>query len=205
MDKQDTDKFVARARNGDMQAFEALILNHEKIVYNLAYRILQNEEDAKDISQEVFLRVYRYLDRFDGKSAFSTWLYRIAYNTCIDETRRRKNKAAYSIDAQLETEDSSMKQQYTDPTPTPEAQVLSKERQKRLLSAIESLPPDYKTALILRDLEGLSYSEISETMGLALGTVKSRIARARSQLKERILSERELLDTGPRQRRGKEG
>lgn len=208
MDKysqRDAAELVALAKQGDMDAFEALILQHEKIVYNIAFRMMDGGEDVKDMAQEVFLKVYRNLDRFDGKSTFSTWIYRIAVNTCIDEIRKRKGKQTYSLDAELEDEDGNYKKQFADEGGRPEEEMLQKELRAEVLAALETLSPEHKAAVILRDIRGYSYEEIAEMMQMPLGTVKSRISRGRAQLKEEILKIRERKTDSSRQKRGKEG
>lgn len=208
MDKysqRDAVELVALAKQGDMDAFEALILQHEKIVYNIAFRMMDGGEDVKDMAQEVFLKVYRNLERFDGKSAFSTWIYRIAVNTCIDEIRKRKGKQTYSLDAELEDEDGNYKKQFADEGGRPEEEMLRKELRGEVLAALETLSPEHKAAVILRDIRGYSYEEIAEMMQMPLGTVKSRISRGRAQLKEEILKIRERKTDFSRQRRRKEG
>ena len=102
MSSENTDILIKSALNGDMSAFEELIIQYEKKVYNVALRVLKNPDDAMDISQEVFIKIYKNLDKFDGKASFSTWLYRITTNTCIDELRKRKGKETYSIDNDIE-------------------------------------------------------------------------------------------------------
>ncbi|MBM6829234.1 sigma-70 family RNA polymerase sigma factor [Anaerotignum lactatifermentans] len=203
--QRDAAELVALARQGDMDAFEALILQHEKIVYNIAFRMMGGGEDVKDMAQEVFLKVYRNLERFDGKSAFSTWIYRIAVNTCIDEIRKRKGKQTYSLDAELEDEDGNYKKQFADEGGRPEEEILQKELRGEVLAALETLSPEHKAAVILRDIRGYSYEEIAEMIQMPLGTVKSRISRGRAQLKEEILKIRERKTDSSRQKKGKEG
>ena len=188
-----------------MQAFEALILKHEKIVYNVALRMMDHSEDAKDISQEVFLKAYRNIKNFDERAAFSTWLYRITYNTCIDEMRKRKGKQSYSLEEEMENEEGSMQRQIADEGETPEESILREEQKSEIIQALESLSAEHKAAIILRDIKGLSYEEIAEILDLSLGTVKSRISRARNQLKSEILKSRERNTKSNRHKRGKEG
>ena len=182
---------IRRAKQGDMLAFEKLILKHEKIVYNVALRMMNHSEDARDISQEVFLKAYRSLSNFDERSQFSTWLYRITHNTCIDEMRKRKGKQTYSLEEELESEDGSMQRQIADEGDTPEESLLREEKKGEILKALDTLSEEHKAAIILRDVKGLSYEEIAEILELSLGTVKSRISRARTQLKNEILKIRE--------------
>lgn len=182
---------IRRAKQGDMLAFEELILKHEKIVYNLALRMMNYSEDAKDISQEVFLKAYRSLSNFDERSAFSTWLYRITHNTCIDEMRKRKGKQSFSLEEELENEEGSMQRQIADEGDTPEESLLRAEQRNEILQALDNLSEEHKAAIVLRDVKGLSYEEIAEILEVTLGTVKSRISRGRNQLKNEILKIRE--------------
>lgn len=205
MRDQREQEWIARAKAGDMQAFEALILQHEKIVYNVALRMMNHSEDARDISQEVFLKAYKSIGQFDERAMFSTWLYRITTNTCIDELRRRKGKQSYSLEEELESEEGSMQRQIADEGETPEESLLRAERADELKKALAQLTEEHRLAVILRDIRGLSYEEIAEIMNLPMGTVKSRISRARNQLKQEILKIRERKDDLPRHKKGKEG
>ena len=198
-------ELIAKAKQGDMQAFEELILKHEKIVYNVALRMMNHSEDAKDISQEVFLKAYRNIKNFDERSMFSTWLYRITTNTCIDEMRKRKGKQNYSLEEELENEDGSMQRQIADEGDTPEESLMRGEEKGEILQALDTLSEEHRVAIILRDVKGLSYEEISEIIELPMGTVKSRISRARNQLKNEILKIRERNDGKLRHKKGKEG
>ena len=191
-------EWIRRAKHGDMDAFERLILQHEKTVYNLAFRMLYHSEDAKDVSQEVFLKAYRNIGNFDERSAFSTWLYRITYNTCIDATRRQKGKQSYSLEDELENEEGTIQRQVADKGDTPEEAILKKEQRSEILQALDTLSEEHKTAIILRDVKGLSYEEIAEILEISLGTVKSRISRARNQCKQEILKIRERKNMEPR-------
>lgn len=196
---------IRKAKQGDMHAFEELILKHEKIVYNLALRMMNHSEDAKDISQEVFLKAYRSLPNFDERSAFSTWIYRITHNTCIDEMRKRKGKQNYSLEEELENEEGSMQRQIADEGDTPEESLLREEQKSEILQALDSLSEEHKAAIVLRDVKGFSYEEIAEILEVSLGTVKSRISRARNQLKNEILKMREQNEKTVRHKKGKEG
>ncbi len=183
---------INKAKQGNITAFEKLITSYEKVVYNISYRMFNNEEDAKDISQEVFIKFYKNLDKFDGTSKVSTWLYRITVNTCIDEMRKRKGKETSSIDEVISMDEGDLKKQYQNDSKTPEEKLISKENIDDLKKAIDSLSQNHKTLIVLRDIQGLSYSEIAEITDCSLGTVKSRLARARVQLKNIILKQKEL-------------
>ena len=198
-------ELIRKAKQGDMFAFEELILKHEKIVYNVAFRMMNHSEDAKDLSQEVFIKAYKNLEKFDERSSFSTWLYRITTNTCIDEMRKRKGKQSYSLEEELENEEGSMQRQIADEGDTPEESLLRNEQKSEILQALDTLSEEHKAAIILRDVKGLSYEEIAEILELSLGTVKSRISRARNQLKNEILKLREQNEKSVRHKEGKEG
>ncbi|NLM12933.1 MAG: sigma-70 family RNA polymerase sigma factor [Epulopiscium sp.] len=182
-------RLVSSAKKGNIAAFEQLIKAHETKIYNIAYRMFHNEEDAKDISQEIFIKVFENIEKFKGNSSFSTWLYRIATNTCIDELRRRKGKETYSIDEEIETNEGSMKREYSDIKPGPEEVAINKEVRHQIQNAMNHLSEEHKTALILRDLQGFEYGEISKILDCSLGTVKSRISRARRQLIELLIKQ----------------
>ncbi|WP_312046286.1 sigma-70 family RNA polymerase sigma factor [Anaerotignum sp.] len=203
--EQGTKQLISRAKQGDMTAFERLVEQHEKIVYNVTLRMMNHSEDAKDISQEVWIKAYRSIENFDERSAFSTWIYRIAVNTCIDEMRKRKGKQCFSLDNELEDDEGSWKQEIADNGDTPEESLMRKEMKSEIVTALETISEDYKTVFVLRDMQGLSYEEIAEITGLALGTVKSRISRARNNLKEEILNIWERNGRKPRHKNRKEG
>lgn len=203
--EQESKILISRAKHGDIAAFETLIQQHEKIVYNVALRMMNHREDAKDISQEVFIKAYRNITGFDERSAFSTWIYRITVNTCIDEIRKRKGKQKLFLDNEFENEEGTRKQELPSSCDTPEESLIRKEEKSEILMALQEISEDYKTVFILRDIRGLSYDEIAEITGLALGTVKSRISRARNHLKKEIYRIWERNNGNPRHNVGKEG
>lgn len=181
-----------KAKQGNIIAFEKLIISHEKTVYNIAYRMFNNEEDAKDIAQEVFIKIYKNLNKFDGNCKISTWIHRITVNTCIDELRKRKGKETSSIDSLIDLDDGEVQKQYTDNSFNPEQSLINKEDIEDLKNAINLLSENHKTLIVLRDIQGLSYNEIAEITQISLGTIKSRISRARIQLKNIIMNNKEL-------------
>lgn len=185
---------IKKAKRGDITSFERLIITHERNIYNIAYRMFNNEEDAKDIVQEVFMKVYKNLNKFDENSKFSTWIHRITVNTCIDELRKRKGKETNSIDELMDTDEGNIKKQYTDTAFTPEQILIAKEDINNLKQFISLLSENHKTLIILRDIQGLSYSEIAEITDSSLGTVKSRLARARIQLRNILMHSKELSE-----------
>ena len=185
-------KLIKRAQTGDQAAFESLIIPYEQKVYNIALQMFKNEHDAYDAAQEVLIKVYRNLDKFKFESAFSTWLHRLAMNTCIDEYRKRKRHLTHttSMDDGTEDEDKPVRQ-FADSRNTPEEEVLRQEQIHEVRRALDALKEDQKMILIYRDIQGMSYDEITQICDCSLGTVKSRIARARKALKEKIIQMRE--------------
>lgn len=179
-----------KAKNGDICAFEDLISKYEKKVYNTVLRIIRDKEAAKDISQEVFIKVYKSLKNFNEKSKFSTWLYRIAVNTSIDELRKNKNRYNnISLDNPDPEHDNTRQAEFeiSGSKDTPEEKLIKKEKIKELYKAINMLQEDQRILILLRDIQGLSYDEISDVTGIKIGTVKSKLNRARNALKELIL------------------
>ncbi len=184
---------IDRCKSGDRASFDTLIRNYEKRVYNLAYRLSGSYDDANDISVDAFLRVYTAIKLFRGDSHFSTWLFRIVTNVYLDRRKRQKNKQHLSLEEYIELEENSVSRQIEDPAPTPEEATQSKARTDLLQSAISSLPDYQRTMVILFHTEGLTYEEIAEVMQLPIGTVKSRLNRARLVLREKLSPIKELL------------
>ena len=166
-----------------MAAFEQLFHKYQERVYSTAYRMMRDQEDAEDLTQEIFLRAYQRIGKFDFRAAFSTWLYRLAVNLCIDELRKRKRSANTMPleEAELQAD-----------TNTPEDYVISSDREKRVWDAINSLKEKERAIIILRDIEGLSYKEIAQVFKCSLGRVKSRLHEARQKLKKTLETETEL-------------
>jgi len=187
------DAVLENALRGDVSAFEEVMVFYEKLVYNIAYRMLNNPDDASDITQEAFIRLFKHMRSFESANHIKSWLCRVAHNLCIDELRRRKNKPVKSLDETLEFEDSSASLQLADDDPTPEETVILQDDLDTLERAIAKLPEDYRTMITLRDLGGLSYQEVAEITELEMGTVKSRLSRARIRLKELFLREQSEL------------
>jgi len=191
----DTD-LVRLCQNGDMTAFEQLFRRHQDRIYNIAYRMMNNREDALDMTQEIFIRAYQKIKDFNFRSAFSTWLYRLALNLCTDELRKQKSKKKIEISADdlgLTTDVMSVIQVDEN---TPEDNVISKEQEKQVWDAINSLKDKDRAIIILRDMEGLSYEEISDVLKCSLGRVKSRLHEARQKLKDILETNTELLIGG---------
>ena len=182
------DVLFKKASKGNIDAFGKLIFEYEKIIYNVAYRLMGNTEDAKDMSQEVLIKIYKNLDKCKEIKYLKSWIYTVTTNTCIDEIRKRKNKYTESLDSENNTEDGEILRQIKSDILTPEEQVLKKEKNNQLQNAINQLPTNYKTIIVLRDINNLSYDEIAKITNLNLGTVKSRLPRARKALKNIILN-----------------
>ena len=174
---------IRRAQRGDADAFEQLLLEHQKNVYNLCYRMAGNPDDAMDLSQETFLRAWRCLDQYQFASAFSTWLYRLCSNICIDFLRRRRRQQTVP----LTFEDADGEEQtyaVPDPAPLPEEQVELKLTRETLAAAMAQLLPEHRAVLQLRVVNEMSYEQIADVLDIQIGPVKSRLSRARNQLKK---------------------
>jgi RNA polymerase sigma-70 factor (ECF subfamily) len=170
-----------------VDAFDNLVRLFEKKVYNLAYRMSGNHEDASDLSQEAFLRVFQSLKDFRGQSSFSTWLYRVVSNVCLDELRQRGRRPTVSLDEPVAGDKGEvMQRQVPDPAPPPDELAERTEIREVVQAGIEQLTEEYRMVIVLRDLQGLSYQEIAEALDCSLGTVKSRLNRARFALKEKL-------------------
>jgi RNA polymerase sigma-70 factor, ECF subfamily len=174
---------------GDNTAFDKLVLNYQNRVFNTCYRILGNYEDANDSAQDVFVKVFRSLNKFRFRSSFSTWIYRIAINTCRNKLRSagyRHRMKTLRLDQPVDQEDGSYSLEIGDERRTPEKELTRKEKWILIQQAIASLPESQKTVVILRDIDGFSYEEIASITGLNPGTVKSKLARARQKLRDKL-------------------
>ena len=175
---------IRRAASGDDGAFETLMRAHQKQVYNLCLRMCGNAEDAFDLSQEAFLRAWRGLAQYQFEAEFSTWLYRLTRNVCIDHLRRRKREDTVPLEQEQDGEVIVLP--IPDGAPGPEERALHEEKRRVLAEAMLSLPEEQREILILRVVNDLSYEQIAQILDLQLGTVKSRLARARMQLKKNL-------------------
>ena len=184
---------VRRVQRGDKGAFDALVLKYQHKVVKLVMRYVRNPAEAEDIAQEAFIKAYRALPQFRGDSAFYTWLYRIAINTAKNAVvSRDRSPIDFDLDLQNSDESYDMQGRLKD-SETPEALTLTEEIRSTVNSAIDALPEDLRTAIVLRELEGLSYEEIADAMGCPVGTVRSRIFRAREAIDRRL---REVFEGG---------
>jgi len=182
---------VEAGQRGDVEAFNQLVRLYEGRVYNLCYRMLGDADAAADVAQETFISVYRNLNKFRG-GVFRSWLLRIATNACYDALRARKRRPAISLDAAQESEDDGPGFEIADTGEAPDEVALRRELAAAIQRGIAQLPEDQRVVVILSDVQGLAYEEIAEVTNTNLGTVKSRLSRARARLRD-ILREGELL------------
>lgn len=178
----DEASLIRAAQQGDQSAFARLVEANQGRIYSLCYRMTGNSEDAADLTQEAFLNAWRGLGSFGGQAAFSTWLYRLASNACIDFLRREKRRMALSMTQ--EEDEEGRQTDLPDERWAPERELERKELQAAVQEGLSTLSPEHRQVLLLRETEGLSYQEIAQCLSLEEGTVKSRIARARLALKE---------------------
>lgn len=174
---------IEQSKAGDIDSFEQLIAAHQKKAFNIAYRILGNLEDANDVTQEALIKAYRGIINFNGKSSFSTWLYTIVNNACIDFIRKNRKTNVTYLDREYETEEGSYKVQVYSNEESPEELFEKKEVQKLVHESINRLSYEHRRIIVLRDIQQFSYQEIAQILNCSEGTVKSRINRARSNLK----------------------
>jgi RNA polymerase sigma-70 factor (ECF subfamily) len=182
----DESVLVNAARNGDVGAFEQLVRRYDRNVFRIAQHITQNREDAEDVVQDAFLKAFQNLGQFQGQSKFYTWLVRIAVNEALMRLRRRRPERTVSLDEDVKTEEDSIPREVADWSPNPE-QLYSQAELKDILSkTIQGLSPGFRTVFVLRDVEALSTEETAEALNLSIPAVKSRLLRARLQLRERL-------------------
>lgn len=172
---------VQRVLDGDVNEYEKLVLEYQKNVYNLALRMTGNAEDAADMAQEAFIKAYNSLASYRGDSRFSVWLYRIVSNVCLDFLRARKRRQTVSLSV-VDDEGEETELEISDESASPEKLMERSMTRDAVRRGLQELTPEYRQILILRELQGMSYDEIAETLGLESGTVKSRIFRARKKL-----------------------
>ena len=187
MTREEEAKIIRAVVDGNTNAFEDLVLEYQKQVYHIALKMTGNEEDAFDLSQEAFLKAFRSLSTFRGEAGFGSWLYRMTANLCIDFLRKKKRQGGQIISLDAEEED-RRPTELPDLRYEPQNALEKKEVQEKVRAGLERLPHEQKLILVLRDVEGFSYQEISDALKIELGTVKSRIYRARAHL-ARLLTE----------------
>ena len=182
----DESVLLAQSRRGDTRAFAELVRRYEGKIFRLAQHITQNREDAEDVLQETFMKAYEHLDQFKGDSKFYTWIVRIAVNQALMKLRRRKTDKSVSLDEQIDTGEDTIVREIAAWDEDPEQQFSREELGSILDRAIQSLEPPYRSVFVLRDIDELSTEETAEALGLSVPAVKSRLLRARLQLREKL-------------------
>ncbi len=183
-------ELLERSRAGDTQAFDRLVQEHYVLAYNTAYRLLGTVDQAEDATLESFTRAYRSLDRFRGEASFSTWLYRIVTNVCLDQLRG----AAQAPDSLEEGGPEDRPREVPDESANPAEVALQRRRQQTVHQALQQLSSPHRIVLVLYDLNGFSYEEVGRVLGVPVGTVKSRLNRARHALKQELVEHLELFE-----------
>jgi RNA polymerase sigma-70 factor (ECF subfamily) len=198
MSERDVDQqLVQRVQRGEKAAFDLLVIKYQRKIFRLLSRLIRDPAEVEDVAQEAFIKAYRALPNFRGDSAFYTWLYRIAINTAKNWLVSQGRRAPTSTEADIEEAETFDDGEQLRDLNTPDAMLLTKQVANAVNRAIDQLPEDLKTAIVLRELEGLSYEEIAETMNCPIGTVRSRIFRAREAIAEEL---RPVLNTTKDQR-----
>ena len=177
---------VRAAKGGDMGAFEQLVKRYDRNIFRIAQHITQNREDAEDVVQDAFLKSFQNLEQFQEQSKFYTWLVRIAVNESLMKLRKRRTAKTVSLDEDVQTEDDAVPREVADWAPNPEQLYKQEELREILSRTIQGLPSGFRTVFVLRDVEGLSTEETAEALDLSVPAVKSRLLRARLQLRERL-------------------
>jgi RNA polymerase sigma-70 factor (ECF subfamily) len=187
----DDEMLVRRAQNGDRSAFDALVSRYEIKAYQYAFRLTRNSDEASDVVAEAFIRVYNAISSFKGHSSFSTWLYRIMTNCFLD--LRKKVKPASSLEVASQSGTGEVERQIEDPGPTPHDATEKTEREERVERAVNRLPEYQRAMIVMYHVDLLTYEEIAEALDLPLGTVKSRLNRARLSLRDFLIRDEELF------------
>ncbi len=182
----DESTLVAQSREGDARAFSELVRRYEGKIFRLAQHVTQNREDAEDVLQETFMKAYEHLDQFQGNSKFYTWIVRIAVNQALMKLRRRKTDKSVSLDETIDTGEDTVVREIAAWEEDPEARFSREELGQILDAAIQSLDPPYRSVFVLRDIDELSTEETADALGLSVPAVKSRLLRARLQLREKL-------------------
>ena len=183
--KERINQLIKQALEGDQKAYEMLLKRYENGIYNMIYQMVKNREETRDLVQETFIKAFRSLESYNDTYAFSTWLYKIAFNNCIDSIRKKKLKT-FPLDKPIQLKEGQVHQEIHDDTLSPEKKYIFSESKNIIQNTIESLPEKYRSVILLRHNEERSYEEISEILNIPIGTVKARIFRAREMLKIKL-------------------
>ncbi len=187
---------IEQIKNGHLDAFDQLVTRYEGRVYTIAYRYMGNYADASDLAQEAFIKIYRSLGTFRGEASFLSWMYRLVTNVCLDELRRRGRAKTVSIEELMENKKGLIMRREIANSRLPEDAVIRRELQQEVQNVLNLLSDEHRVIVVMRDIQGYSYDEIAQLLHCSLGTVKSRLNRARHILKEKLLARREMLVTG---------
>ena len=182
--------FVARLQANEDAAYDELVRTYSASIFHVAYRMLGDSAEASDVVQEIFLKVFRNISGFKGEAALKTWIFKIAFSEILNRLRwwkRRHRFATMSLDDQPNGNGTGVGQSVPSPSPTPEQLLQSKEQETAIQEALGRISKDHRSIIVLRDIEGFSYNEIADVLGVSIGTVKSRLARARSDLKKSLM------------------
>ncbi|MBC7344350.1 MAG: sigma-70 family RNA polymerase sigma factor [Clostridia bacterium] len=189
MNPKREEELIALSRRGDVDAFGQLVATYERHVYTVAFRFMGNHADASDLAQEAFLRAFRGIGKFRGDCSFKTWLNQITANVCRDQLRKQRRNPTISLDAATNSEDDPAQVILPDYSNCPEQVFQQREEREYLQEVLNTLPIEFRIVLILRDVQGLSYEEIANSLNIPLGTVKSRLNRARHLVRDKLLQE----------------
>jgi RNA polymerase sigma-70 factor (ECF subfamily) len=189
----DDQVLITRAQQGDRGAFNQLIRKHETRAYQYAFRLTRNAEEASDVVSEAFVRVYNALPNFKGNSAFTTWMYRILTNCFLDIRKKERARPATSYEAAVQTPDGEVERQFEDPSQSPHDDAEKSERERTVERAVGQLPEYQRAMIVMYHAEMMSYEEIAAALDLPIGTVKSRLNRARLSLRDLLLKDEELF------------
>ena len=184
LERAKDEELVELSLDGNRDAFRTVVVRYRTPIYNFCYRMVRNPEEAEDISQEVFLRIFRFLDRYNDQWKFSTWIYRIAFNLCVDALRKRKRNL--SLDNLIPISAQDLQGELHAKEALPDAEVEQEEQRRYIRRAIDSLPPKYQTAITLYHLKDMSYEEIARMTDMPIGTVKTRVHRGRRMLVDKL-------------------
>jgi RNA polymerase sigma-70 factor (ECF subfamily) len=179
--------FVSRLQANEDAAYDELVRSYSATIYNVAYRMLGDSADASDVVQEIFIKVFRHIKGFKGEAALKTWIFRIAFSEILNRLRWWKRRYKYATVSLDETPDGKPAEIAVHAGPTPEQVLQSKEREAAIQHALRRLSGEHRSIIVLRDIEGFSYNEIADVLGISIGTVKSRLARARADLKKSLM------------------